>query len=391
MKNIKIFLSIMAGVLLVACSNDEKLMISANPAAPVLAAPGQKTTAYRADSAAYVLSMDSTGTAETFICTPANYGVNITTNYALEIDKAGNNFANAQVLTSGTSDTLAVSVTQLYNMITDTTKFKVPIGVKSSFEIRVQSTIGASKQPLYSNTRTIVINPLASLKPFYMVTPVPYFIVGLGDGTWNNSPAGLGVSLIPLSVIPGNTYSSAGAGTFTYTGYFKKANGFKLIRDYATSSWNEQWGSSDGGLTPVHNSGSSQNFFVPSDGYYTITLNSIANTMSIVPATAPAKSFNTIGLIGEFNGWASDVAMSPTLSANNHIWYTTYTFTTNFTPPVGSGGMKFRANNDWGNNWGDGHFPIGLGVNGGTNVPFLQGTYVVIMNDIDGCYYFIKK
>jgi len=98
-----------------------------------------------------------------------------------------------------------------------------------------------------------------------------------------------------------------------------------------------------------------------------------------------------MGMIGEFNSWATDVAMSPSLTKNNHVWYLTYTFTSDFTPPVGSGGLKFRANGGWGDNWGGGTFPAGIGTNGGTNIPFLKGTYIAVLNDIDGTFMFIKK
>ena len=387
MKNLKIFISLLTGLLLVACADDAKLMISASPTAPVLNAPSQKTTAYKTDSASYVLNMDSTGIAETFTGTAADFSVTTTVTYSLQIDKVGNNFANAQTITSATKDTLAVSVLQLYNIVTNPTGINSPVGVKLSYDVRVMATIGTGLQKLFSNVRTIKIKALASLKPYTLVTPVPYFIVGLGDGNWTNSPAGLGKSLIPLSVVPGNVYSSAGAGTFTYTGYFLKANGFKLIRDYKTSSWSESWGMTAGAL--VHNGG--DNITVAADGYYTVSLNSITNTLTIVPASAPTKSYASMGMIGEFNSWGTDVAMSPAFTANNHVWYTTYTFTSDFTPPVGSGGMKFRANGGWTDNWGAGTFPVGIGTNGGTNIPHLKGTYVVIFNDVDGSFNFIKQ
>ena len=376
------------GLLVVACADDAKVKISANPAAPVLSAPSQKTTAYRTDSAAYVLSLDSTGIAETFVGTPADYSVKTTVNYSLQIDKAGNNFANPLTLTSSTKDTLAVTVMQLYNIITNPSPsgLNSTVGVKASFDVRVMATIGANLQTLYSNVRTIKVNPRPSLKPYnQVINLVPYYIVGLGDGAWNNSAAGLGKSLIPLSVVPGSVYNSAGAGVFTYTGYFMHSNGFKLIRDIG--SWTEQWGMT--GTAYVHNGG--DNITVPTDGYYKVTLNSITNNLTIVPATAPSKSYTTIGMIGEFNSWGADVVMSPTFAANNHVWYATYTFAVNFTPPVGSGGMKFRANGAWTDNWGAGYFPAGIGTNGGTNIPFLKGTYVAVFNDVDGSYFFIKQ
>jgi len=398
MKNYKILFSLILGVLLVTSCNNSgiKPTVLDNPNAPVLNPPSMKYAGYNKDSAAYVLNLDSMGTAEVFTIKPANYGPQLAVTYSLQIDVSGNNFANAQVVTTSTNDTLVVTIPQLYNSITNPAGINVPVGVQTSFDIRVMATIGSGLMPVYSNTQTIKIDPLAALKPYTMVPAgmlKPYFIIGTADGNWNNSFAGIGVSIIPMSVIPGSFYNATtGAGTYVYTGYFKATRGFKLIRDIG--SWGEQWGSSDGHLTPSHNNGGSQNFFVPNDGYYTITLNSVTNSLSIVPASvAPTQSYTSMGLIGEFNGWGGDVAMSPsepTYGTNNHVWYTTYTFANNFTPPVGNGGCKFRANGGWTYNWGAGTFPVGLGTNGGTNIPFLKGSYTIVMNDVDGCFYFFS-
>lgn len=387
------------GFLLIASCNDSgiKPIVLDNPTAPVLNAPSHAFQAYNKDSSAYVLSLDSTGTAEVFTIKPANYGPKLSVTYSLQIDVTGNNFANAQTVTTSTNDTLLVTITQLYNAITNPATINVPVGKQTGFDVRIMATIGSGLMPTYSNTQTISIDPLPALKPYTMVpagTLKPYFIIGTADGTWNNSFGGIGVSMIPMSVIPGNFYNATtGAGTYVYTGYFKATRGFKLIRDIG--SWGEQWGSSDGKLTPAHNDGNSKNFTVPSDGYYTITLNSVTNTLSIVPASvAPTQSYTSMGMIGEFNGWGSDVVMAPsepTYGANNHVWYTTYTFSTDFTPPVGKGGCKFRADGGWTYNWGAGTFPVGLGTNGGTNIPFLKGTYTVVMNDVDGCFYYFPQ
>lgn len=375
----------LAGLLMVACADDAKLMITANPAAPVLNSPSMATTAYNKDSAAYVLSMDSTGIAETFTGTDANYAVNTPVTYSLQIDKTGNNFANAQIITNSTKDTLAVTVVQLYNLITNPTGLNATVGIKTSFDVRIMTTIGANLQTLYSNVKTIKINPLPSLKPFTMVTPNLWYIIGLGDGGWHYDAAHIGVSMFPLSVVSGNAYSSAGDGTFTYTGYFQAANGFKIVSGKASDmgTWTVQWGSSDGKLTPVFENGSSQNFFVPADGYYTITLNSIANTMSIVATTAPANSYAPMAMSGDFNGWSSTAnPASAFLATNNHQWYATVTITA-------AGGIKFNSNG-WANSWGDTTFPVGIGTNNGPNIPIVAGTYTALFNDIDDCYYFIK-
>ena len=91
-----------------------------------------------------------------------------------------------------------------------------------------------------------------------------------------------------------------------------------------------------------------------------------------------------IGLIGGFTGWGSDVEMLPAESSNNHVWYVTYTFDEDTEG-------KFREIDNWDINWGSELFPIGIGVQNGSNIEIKAGTYVVLFNDISGNYYFIQK
>jgi hypothetical protein len=241
-------------------------------------------------------------------------------------------------------------------------------------------------EPLYSNTISINIMPyIEPLYPYTEVTPSPWYIVGLGNVWDNNSNDDIGSSLIPLSVVDGDKYDAAsGNGTFTYTGYFVSDEGFKLIQ--TPGSWSDQWGNTtDGGIDDPVLSGN--NFGVPADGWYTITLNSIDDKLTIEETTAPESSYTSMGLIGEFNSWAEDVSMTANGITNSHIWYTTYTFDSDYTT---DGGCKFRANSGWDFNWGAASFPVGIGELGGDNIPFEQGTYTVVLNDIDGCFYFIQ-
>ena len=224
-----------------------------------------------------------------------------------------------------------------------------------------------------------------AIMPYTATKPRPWYLVGsaIGNGSWNNTISGLGAALYPLGVVNGNKYNSLGDGEFTYTGYIAAGQGFKLIRD--PGSWNDQWGLTNGVYT--HNTG--DNISVSTSGYYTVYLNSILNTLTINPASVTPTIYTQIGLIGDFNGWGGDVVMTPAQSSNNHIWYTTYTFT-------GSGQAKFRANGGWATNWGtpssfDGdplYSLCGIGTSGGKNIAFTAGTYTIIFNDIDGSYYF---
>ena len=236
----------------------------------------------------------------------------------------------------------------------------------------------ATKNGTKSLLKSIVLKFSATpipLKVFSAVALRPWYIVGVG-GHWDNSVGGLGGSLIPLSVVTGSNYNDTGDGKYTYTGYFKTTDGFKILRNIG--DWNNDiWGMT--GSTYVRNSGG--NISVTADGYYTINLNSITNTLTIVPATAPTASYTTIGLIGGFNGWGGDVVMTSTIESNNHIWYTTQTF-------AADGSCKFRANGAWITSWGGDSFPVGMS---GGDIPAKAGTYTVLFNDIDGCFYFIKK
>ena len=224
------------------------------------------------------------------------------------------------------------------------------------------------------------------LFPYTEVSPRLWYIVGLG-GNWDNSVAGLGSSLVPLSLSAGKKYNLSGDGEFKYTGYFKASDGFKLLRNIG--DWaNDLWGMT--GSNYVHNGGG--NITVPSDGYYTITLNSIDNKLSIDKVTVTPATYTSVGLIGAFNGWATDVALTGNAGTSKHVWYTTYTFTA-------ESQCKLRANSAWDINWGsagstDGnplYSKVGIAVIGGKNFIETTGTYAVILNDIDNCYFFIKK
>lgn len=238
-----------------------------------------------------------------------------------------------------------------------------------------------SKADTNGAVATFSVTPYPLVKPYTVYAPRLWYLVGsaIGDGSWNNSLTGLGSALYPLNVISGNVYNKNGDGIFTYTGYFLESKEFKLIRDLG--NWDEQWGMS--GSNYVHNEGGAGNIKVAVDGWYTITLNSIKNTLTIVSAAAPSTSYNSMGLIGDFNGWGTDIAMIRGASTNSHIWYTTYTFLGDATQ-----GLKFRANGGWDVNWGGVTFPTGIGP--GENIMYKAGTYTAVLNDLSGVYYFIK-
>ena len=135
-------------------------------------------------------------------------------------------------------------------------------------------------------------------------------------------------------------------------------------------------------------SGEGADFFVPTSGYYTITLDTKKDELKIEKAD-DKKVFEHLFIAGDFNGWGTDTQMTPVnvascMEGHNHIWMFDLDAT------GGDTTAKFLYDG-WSPNWGAANFPFGIGTNGGANIPITAGNYRVIFNDIDGYYHFFAK
>ncbi len=76
-----------------------------------------------------------------------------------------------------------------------------------------------------------------------------------------------------------------------------------------------------------------------------------------------------VGLIGEFTGWSADYWM--TRNPETPELFTVILTVKASDDPNADGivEMKFRANSDWGTNWGAADFPTGTGVPGWAKYP----------------------
>ena len=254
--------------------------------------------------------------------------------------------------------------------------------------LRLKATVSAALTPVYSNAVTILV------LPYYVelvaALPATYYLVGdcIGDGSWTNTTAAIGISLIPMSLVPNYEYSEAnGTGEFVYTGYFPAGKGFKLIGVPGESTWAEQWGMTNGAF--VHNDGGSGNITVATDGWYTVTLNSATNVLTIDPADITPTAYPAMQLVGSFEGWGSaPVNMTQTAGDNSHIWYADVTFDVD---AASTDGCKFRTDDSWTYNWGGADFPYSISVAGGSNILFKAGTYRVVFDDLNQCYFFFSE
>jgi hypothetical protein len=96
-------------------------------------------------------------------------------------------------------------------------------------------------------------------------------------------------------------------------------------------------------------------------------------------ALAINANAQSIGIIGDFTSWGSDVVMN---TSDNTV------YTLNNQTFLISGGVKFRQDAGWATNWGSSSFPSGTGTQGGNNIPVPAGTYNITFNRATGDYSF---
>lgn len=155
------------------------------------------------------------------------------------------------------------------------------------------------------------------------------------------------------------------------------ASGFVDMKFRANQDWGTNWGSDEFPTGTAVPDGA--NIPVPY-GTYTVSFNC---------ATGEYVYFATCGdisLIGEMTSWTDDIMMMR-VPGNPDLFVQIITVDTTMDSD-GSGfvDMKFRANHDWGTNWGDTTFPTGVGLPGGPNIPVPYGTWAVSFNCATGEY-----
>ena len=345
---------------------------------------------------------------EAVTCQQPDYGFTAAVTYYVQVSFAEDMTDLVELPSSVNGENVSINTKEMNKALLQLYKGAMPKPtVAKDVYIRLRAIVSeATATPL---TTSPTVKPLLSnavklnVRPYFMEDLVSYdkakklvhwYVIGIGDGNWTNDLAGVGASVMPLSVVEGNKYDGEGNGTFVYNGYLKSTQGFKLIRDLG--SWDTQWGNNgaEGINNPVAKNPDLEpsNFKVPEDGYYSVTMNSITKTVKIEKLEITPAAYNKIGLIGAMNDWNGDVEFKPFQTENNHAWYVEYTF-------ASSSQCKIRANGGWDYNWGtksgfdgDASFSaIGVGTQGGKNMLQEAGTYIVIFNDIDGFYRFIKK
>jgi len=201
---------------------------------------------------------------------------------------------------------------------------------------------------------------------FTSLSAPTYATIGIiGDAT----PGGWG-SDTDLTQDPVNNH--------VWTGTITLVNGEAKFRE--NNDWALSWG---GSTYPSGKATSVNGPNIPvSAGTYAVRFNDVTGEYQFA-LVANANPYTTVGIIGDATpgGWAgdTDLIQNPT---NPFLWSATMIIT--------DAEAKFRADNDWGVNWGSADFPGGIGTQGGSNIFTDAGTYFITLNSGTGEYYFLK-
>lgn len=302
--------------------------------------------------------VDAAKLYETFTWDATQYsGVHLSTDYSLQID-VNDSFKNPKQLLLTSAVSADVTVDQFNSAV-----LSLGAGgdnVQATVYLRLRSTINAyPKDTLYSNAISRTVTTYVSSQCG------TYCTIGIiGDAT----PGGWNTDTDMHLADP----TRADKHTWAVTLYLSQLN----VKFRASDDWTNNWGAAAfPSGTGVQNG---NNIPVSAAGYYSVTFNDQTGAYSFTALAG--TTYTQVSLIGDATagGWNTDTDM--TLSSP-HIWTATVSLT--------AGGVKFRANHDWGTNWGSKGFPSGIGVNNGDNITLATGnTFYVWFNDVSGEYFF---
>jgi len=184
-------------------------------------------------------------------------------------------------------------------------------------------------------------------------------------------------------------------GLYHYTGFFK-AGSVKLIE--TKGQWAPMYGTNDGTTLvyrPTESDPDPGVISIPSDGYYSLTVNLVDLTFSVTPYDASgATVYATMGVIGRATPTAWDSQTEMTQSTfDPHIWYLTLDMNQSDGGDCDCG-FKFRVDGTWNPNWGGEQNPptlnYGVAELSGKNIGVPEtGTYTIFFNTLDFRYYYI--
>ena len=332
MKNFIKYISLAcASIFALSACNDDEDIIKLDPSTFV--APKAEALA----SSTFTLSEENAAnTASTFKWTTAEYGVNTTPKYTLEVDKKGNNFKAPKVVTATAATSYDITVKDLNVLAID-------LGIEpfkqGELEDRIVSSVGSpASQELTSNVIAIKVTPYPTdlSTNWGVIGSITNWTDGKDIPFWKSETSNVFVAYIDVN----------------------EAN--SEIKFRQDGKWDLNYGD-DGQDGKLEKGGA--NIKVADAGSYKVTFD-------LTNLTYKLEKY-TWGLVGDAspNGWAGpDTKLS--YDGKLDAWTTTVT--------MKDGEFKFRQNNDWEKgNFGGAN---GTLVEKGDNIKIKAGKYKITAN-----------
>ncbi|MFW5773138.1 MAG: SusE domain-containing protein [Tangfeifania sp.] len=293
---------------------------------------------------------------QTFSWSEADFGFQAAVDYTVQIDFAGDDFANAVDLVKTSETSASITVGELnQKLLSMGAKTNLP----TDFEVRVTASVNENVQTLMSEVQTLNIHPYQVVIIYpSLYLPGNYQAASGYEADWSPDKAQQIYSLKQNE---------------KYEGYVNMAGEDIMFKFTDGPNWDANWGDdgNDGTLEP-----NGADIPVTEAGYYRVNADINALTYSMTKTEW--------GLIGDATpeGWDADQDMT----------YDTETKTWSVTLDLTPGEIKFRANDDWALNYGDTGFDGSI-EEGGDNIPVDEaGNYTIVLNlETPGYAYSIVK
>jgi hypothetical protein len=245
------------------------------------------------------------------------------------------------------------------------------IGEPITLDVMVVSSQSNNNEPKHSNIVKITVTPYGDLSLTPSVSSLTTNATQAGDEavslTWSTAFVGFkGVKTYELQHAKGGT-DFASPTTVEATNFKKSFTHFELNKIALG------YGIAAGSSGPI-------DFRVKATNELGTVVYSNVATVNVTPYIA----FVSIGIIGDATpgGWTTDTDLYRPDATKPTEWTATVYL-------VGGKEAKFRADDDWVDNWGSSAFPSGTGTQNGPNIPVsTTGYYKVNLNVGTGAYTF---
>jgi hypothetical protein len=273
----------------------------------------------------------------TFTWSEADYGMPLGILYTLQVAKAGTSFAKAVDVIGVNSPTVTLKYSE-FN--TKMVALEANMEQPNSIEMRVKATVpNSAAATVYSNPVTMNVTPYTAKDFVYLVGAFNGWNVGAAPAMNRNLPG-----------LKYEYYLNLTAGNLE----------FKVVPQQG--SWNNDIGNDPANNGKLLVTGEN-NMSVTAPGFYRVNVDLTSMEWSTLATTW--------GVIGGFNNWGGDQAM--TYDAVNGVFTTTFDITA-------ATEFKFRANAGWSLNYGDTGADGKLDDGGANIVIGAAGNYTITLN-----------